>query len=61
MKMLRKPNPLGDLQAEAEHVMLESAFYETPDYKTLLENQEYHIVVGRRGVGKSALFYRLSK
>lgn len=57
----RKPNPLGELPAEADHVMLQSAFYETPDYKTLLEHQAYNIVVGRRGVGKSALFYQLSK
>ena len=61
MTTRRKPNPLGELPAEADHLMLESAFYETPDYKTLLEHQEYNIVVGRRGVGKSALFYRLSK
>jgi hypothetical protein len=61
MTATRKPNPLGELPAEQDHLMLESAFYESPDYKTLLEHQEYNIVVGRRGVGKSALFYRLSR
>jgi hypothetical protein len=56
-----RPNILGDLRAEADHAMLEAAFYESPDYKTLLEHREFCVVVGRRGVGKSALFYRLAK
>ena len=58
---IQKPNPLGDLRAEADHSMLQTAFYETPDYKSLLEHNEYNIIVGRRGVGKSALCYRLAK
>jgi len=61
MSIARKPNPLGELPAEADQVMLEAAFYETPDFRSLLEHQEYHVIVGRRGVGKSALFYRLAK
>lgn len=54
-------NPLGDVRAEADHVMLSQAFFETPDYLTLLESQDKIIVVGRRGTGKSALTYKLEK
>jgi hypothetical protein len=41
--------------------MLDVAFYETPDYRTLLESSDRPIVVGRRGTGKSALCYELQK
>lgn len=54
-------NPLGDVRAEADHVMLSQAFFETPDYLTLLESHDKVVVVGRRGTGKSALTYRLQK
>ncbi|MGB6242590.1 MAG: ATP-binding protein [Castellaniella sp.] len=54
-------NPLGDIRAEADHAMLAKAFYETPDYLSLLESDEKIVVVGRRGTGKSALTYRLKK
>jgi MoxR-like ATPase len=53
--------PLGDIRAEFDHVMLERAFIETPDYRTLLESGEGKVVVGRRGTGKSALTYRLAQ
>jgi hypothetical protein len=52
-------NPLGDIRAEADHAMLDKAFYETPDYLSLLESDDKVVVVGRRGTGKSALTYRL--
>lgn len=52
-------NPLGDVRAESDHAMLAQAFFETPDYLTLLESDEKVVVVGRRGTGKSALTYRL--
>lgn len=52
---------LGDLRAEADHRMLELAFLETPDFRSLLEGQDNRTVVGRRGTGKSALMYQLSK
>lgn len=52
-------NPLGDVRAEADHAMLAQAFFETPDYLTLLESDEKIVVVGRRGTGKSALTYKL--
>lgn len=54
-------NPLGDIRAEADHAMLAKAFYETPDYLSLLESDDKVVVVGRRGTGKSALTYRLYK
>ena len=41
--------------------MLARAFYETPDYLSLLESDDKVVVVGRRGTGKSALTYRLHK
>lgn len=54
-------NPLGDLRAESDHPMLDVAFYKTPDYLSLIESEHKTIVVGRRGAGKSALAYQLSK
>jgi hypothetical protein len=52
---------LGDTRAESDPQMLDSAFLETAEYRTLLENTRKTIVVGRRGTGKSALPYRLQK
>ena len=52
-------NPLGDVRAEADHAMLSQAFFETPDYLTLLDSYDKVVVVGRRGTGKSALTYQL--
>lgn len=56
-----KANILGDLRAEYDHVMLETAFYESPDYRSLIESGDRAVIVGRRGTGKSALFFRLKK
>lgn len=53
------PNPLGDLRAEADARMLREAFYESPDFRTLLDSGDRTVVVGRRGTGKSALHLRL--
>jgi Cdc6-like AAA superfamily ATPase len=41
--------------------MLQKAFYETLDFRTLVETSDRPIVVGRRGTGKSALLYKLSR
>lgn len=41
--------------------MLDVAFLETADYKTLIDAADRPIVVGRRGTGKSALAHRLQK
>ncbi len=56
-----KTNPLGDIRAEYDHEMLDRVFYETPDYRSLLEEHKRRIVVGRRGTGKSAMFYKLKQ
>lgn len=52
-------NVLGDIRAETDSRMLKVAFYETPDYRTLIESFDRPIIVGRRGTGKSALCFRL--
>lgn len=54
-----KSNLLGDIRAENDADMLQSAFLETNDYRTLLESSDRTIVVGRRGAGKSAMVHRL--
>ncbi|MEE4962431.1 ATP-binding protein [Pseudomonas alliivorans] len=55
-----KGNVLGDIRAEHD-AMLEESFWQTADYKALLESHDRSIVVGRRGTGKSALVHMLSK
>ncbi|MCD4779821.1 MAG: ATP-binding protein [Candidatus Omnitrophica bacterium] len=54
-------NPLGNIKAENDHIMLDAAFYDTQEYNSLIEDSAHRIVIGRRGTGKSALFYRLQK
>lgn len=56
-----KGNVLGDIRAEHDSKMLEASFWQTTDYKALLESYDRCIVVGRRGTGKSALVHMLSK
>ena len=58
---MMRANPLGDIRAEADREMLDNAFVETPDYKTLIGTNDRPIVVGRRGSGKSALLYGLER
>jgi GTPase SAR1 family protein len=53
-------NKLGNITAENDSGMLDDSFYETPDYRTLIESNDKIIVIGRRGTGKSALTYRLA-
>lgn len=54
-------NKLGHLTAENDLDMLKNAFYESPDYRTLVESNDKVIVIGRRGTGKSALTYKLEE
>jgi hypothetical protein len=54
-------NPLGDITAEKDIKMLQEAFLETPDYKTIMESPDRCVIVGRRGTGKSALTYKLKE
>ena len=59
-RMIRA-NVLGDVRAESDSVMLDDAFFESPDYRTLIESDDRCVVVGRRGTGKSALMYKLGQ
>jgi len=52
---------LGDIIAENDSHMLDKAFLETTDFKTLVGDSDRCVVVGRRGTAKSALVYRLKK
>lgn len=54
-------NLFGDVRAERDHDMLDKSFHESQNYRTLYESHDRFVVVGRRGTGKSALTYRLSK
>ncbi len=54
-------NILGNPRAEADREMLEKAFYETSEYQALINSEDYKLVVGRRGTGKSALFQKISE
>ncbi|MEZ8509722.1 hypothetical protein AB6D22_02660 [Vibrio splendidus] len=56
-----KGNILGDIRAEHDTNMLETSFWQTTEYKSLLESYDRCIIVGRRGTGKSALVHMLSK
>lgn len=56
-----KGNILGDIRAENDSIMLDKAFLETSDYKSLLSSSDRCIVVGRRGTGKSALVHKLNQ
>lgn len=60
-KVQNKVNLLGDARAEFDHSMLDLAFHEWQDYKSLLDANDRFIVVGRRGTGKSALTYKLQQ
>lgn len=58
---MTKVNRFGDVRAEHDHAMLDASFFESQNYRTLIESRDRFIVVGRRGTGKSALTYRLAK
>ena len=58
--MQKSANVLGDIRAELDKKMLALAFYETPDYRTLIESTDRPIIVGRRGTGKSTLCNQLN-
>lgn len=47
-----KGNVLGDIRAEQDTKMLDQAFWESSDYRSLLESYDRPIVVGRRGLVK---------
>lgn len=51
---------LGEVAAESD-AMLDGAFYESRDFRTLLSCPKTAVVVGRRGTGKSALYRMLAE
>ncbi len=51
-------NLLGSGRAETDRDLLENAFVETPEFAALVRTTDYSFVVGRRGTGKSELFFR---
>lgn len=51
---------LGEQTAENDGRLLLSNFIETPEYRSIIENQDSTVVVGRRGTGKSAMFAKLN-
>lgn len=57
----KQGNVLGELTAEADSKMLETAFHESRAYRELVSGTDFRFVVGRRGSGKSALFRKASE
>lgn len=52
---------LGDQIAENDTINLGVNFIETPAYRTVIESKDATVVIGRRGTGKSAIFYKLQE
>ena len=50
----------GDVNAENDD-LLSRAFFESPDYKTLIEHPKGHLVVGRRGTGRNVVRRRRAR
>ncbi|MBU0475364.1 MAG: hypothetical protein KKF62_14535 [Bacteroidetes bacterium] len=48
---------LGEFVAENDALMIEKSFIETPEYESLFKDG-YKLIIGRKGVGKSALFQK---
>lgn len=51
-------NLLGSGRAEQD-ALLDLAFVQTAEYQSLTHSADFHVVVGRRGTGKSALFRKV--
>lgn len=56
-----RSNLLGEQTAEYDTKNLGDTFIETPEYRSVLETRDSCVVVGRRGTGKSAMFWKLQK
>src|SRR5262245_51909836 len=56
--MIHNPNILGNPRAESDR-LLQKAFVQTVDFHALVNTDDFRVVVGRRGTGKSALFRQL--
>ena len=56
-----KANVLGEQTAEYDTKNLGETFVETPEYRSILETKDRCVVVGRRGTGKSAMYWKLEQ
>lgn len=56
-----RANLLGENTAENDTKNLDQSFIETPEYRSILETKDRCVIVGRRGTGKSAMFWKLNK
>jgi hypothetical protein len=54
-------NLLGGPRAEIDKTMLSEAFIKTHDFQALVSTRDFNFVVGRRGTGKSALFFKVAE
>jgi len=52
---------LGDQIAENDVQNLNINFIETSAYRTIIESKDATVIIGRRGTGKSAIFYKLNE
>ena len=57
-RMISSANVLGNPRAESDR-LLEKAFVETVDFRALINTDDFRVVVGRRGTGKSALYQQV--
>jgi len=58
--MIQSANVLGNPRAESDR-LLEKAFVDTVDFHALVNTDDFRVVVGRRGTGKSALYQQLCR
>ena len=56
-----RANVLGEQTAEFDIKNLGDSFIETPEYRSILETKDRCVVVGRRGTGKSAMYWKLQQ
>ena len=56
--MIHNANILGNPRAESDR-LLAKAFVETVEFHALINTDDFRVVVGRRGTGKSALFQQI--
>ncbi|MDO9141628.1 MAG: ATP-binding protein [Methylobacter sp.] len=59
--VLLRSKLLGEQTAENDKSNLLLNFIETPEYRSVIENKDCSVVVGRRGTGKSAMFFKLQE
>lgn len=60
-QLIVRANVLGEQTAEYDTKNLGDSFIETPEYRSILETKDRCVVVGRRGTGKSAMYWKLEQ